>query len=222
MTSIYLVPRIFLVVGVALLLAFGWFAADERRFSKSAVRTSGIVVRVDNGFPVIEFATAAGERVTFRSRTGGSPPPNQVGDTVAVLYLPHAPGEARNGGWFALHIGSFVTGLMAIIFGGVGGIWLIVESRARRIAADCRRYGQRVAAKIARIEHRTSITVRGRSPWRVVAEHEGREFYSRHFWENPTGRVGETVTLFIDRYHPKHYAMDVTTPQGELLTDTTR
>jgi hypothetical protein len=216
--SLYFIPRIFAAVGFVLVLLASWFVTSERRFVRQAERATGTVTDLEyrrdsdgdgSYYPVVAFTTSRGEQVSFRSRTGRNPPAFERGESVGVLYQPADPSQARTATFFSLYGGSFVTSLLALIFGGVGFGWLFVERRARRIAEECRRFGQRIEAKVARIELRTNVSVNRRHPWRVVAEHEGREYFSPNIWEDPSGRVGESVTVFVDRHYPKRYVMDV-------------
>ena len=221
MRALYFMPRVFALVAFVLLLIASYVISSERRFAAEAASTTGVVTDQDvsrdsdgdaSYHPVITFTTAGGERVTFRSRAGRNPPAFDIGDTVGVRYPAANPEEARTATFFGLYGGSFVTGLLAIIFSAIGFTWLFIERRAKRIAEECRRFGQRVEARVARIEVRGNVTVNRRHPWRVVAEHEGREYFSPNLWEDPTGRVGESVTLFVDRYHPNRYVMEVELP----------
>lgn len=45
-------------------------------------------------FPVVKFSAQNAQLVTFRHRTGRSPPAYSKGDEVPVTYLPSAPAEA--------------------------------------------------------------------------------------------------------------------------------
>lgn len=47
------------------------------------------------GYPKVEFATAAGEKVAFTSSSGSRPPSHAVGDAVAVHYDPADPRRAE-------------------------------------------------------------------------------------------------------------------------------
>lgn len=218
MRALYWIPRIFAGVGFVLLLSASMVITSERRFVKSAVRTTGTVTDLDFSrdsdgggayFPIVAFTTANGEQQTFRSRSGRNPAAYRVGDRVDVLYPAGDPAGARTAGFFSLFIGSFVLSLLAGIFSSIGFIWLWLERRARKIAEEVRQFGRRVEAKVVGIEHRTSFKVNNRSPYRVIAEHEGARFYSANIWENPEGKVGETVSVWVDRNNPKRYAMDL-------------
>jgi hypothetical protein len=218
MRALVIIPRVFALIGFVMLLVTSYTWSGERRFVREAARATGTVTDFDYSrdsdgggsyHPIVAFTTEAGERVSFRSRAGRNPPAFAVGETVPVLYARANPQAARTATFFGLYGGSFVTGLLAVIFGAIGFTWLGIERRAKRIAEECRRFGQRIEAKVARIELRANITVNRRHPWRVVAEHEGRLYYSPNLWDDPTGRVGDTVTLFVDRYHPNRYVMEV-------------
>ena len=224
MRALRIIPRVFAAVGVLMLFIMSWVNTRERRFVAGAARASGTVVDLeysrssDGGgayYPVIRFGTAAGETVTFRSRVGSSPPSHHVGETLEVLYDPAAPQGAHTAGFFALYLGSFITGLFALIFGGVGGIWIAVQRRAAAIAEAVRRTGRRIEAKVVEIERRTNIRVGSRHPYRIVAQWQDpatqavQVFRSANIWFDPTEYVGETVGVFVDPYEPRRHVVDL-------------
>lgn len=223
MRTLRIVPRVFAAVGVLMLFIMSWVHTRERRFVAGAARASGTVVDLeysrssDGGayYPVIRFVTAAGESVTFRSHVGSSPPSHQVGETLEVLYDPAAPQGARTAGFFALYLGSFITGLFALIFGGVGGVWIAIQRRAAAFADEVRRTGRRIEAKVVEIEQRTNIRVGSRHPYRIVAQwqdpatHAVQVFRSANIWFDPTEYVGETVGVFVDRDEPRRHLVDL-------------
>ncbi len=224
MRILRVLPRLFAGVGVVMLLVASVTYQSERRFVTSALRVGGTVVELErqsssdgsgSWYPIVQFETESGAPTRFRARVGSNPPSWEVGEAVEVLYLPNDPDSARLAGFFSLYIGTFVTGLLALIFGGIGGTWIMVQRRAAAIEADVRANGRRVQARVTDIEYRTNITVGRRHPWRIVAEWREREgsepvvFRSANIWTDPTGHVGETVEVLVDRYDPKRYVVDL-------------
>jgi hypothetical protein len=222
--ALWWLPRVFALVGAVLLTIGAWLYMREQAFVTGAARATGTVVDLryerssDGGgayYPTVAFVTAGGDSVTVRSRVGSSPPSWRVGETAEVLYDPANPLDARMSGFFQLHIGSFVLGVLATVFGGIGGIWLYLVGRAAAIAAEVRATGQRIEAKVIEIERRTNIRVGQKSPFRIVAQGEvsgGREvvlYRSANIWFDPTPYVGETVSVYVDRNDPGRHVVDL-------------
>jgi len=207
-----------------MLLVASWVNSRERAFNARAERATGTVTDLehrrdsDGGgayYPVIRFVTATGDKVTFRSSVGSRPPSHDVGEAVAVLYDPADPHGARMAGFFTLYVGSFITSILALIFGGIGGIWLFVQRRAAAIAVEVRSAGRRVQAKVVEIEWRRNIRVGNRSPYRIVAQWQDpatgavQVFRSANIWFDPAAHVGETVDVFVDRHDPRRHLVDL-------------
>jgi hypothetical protein len=124
--------RLFTRVWAYLMLAFGALFltaglimyARENAFGREAVATRGTVVELrmtDSGdgptyAPIVEFATRDGRAVRFEG-TSTNPHP-EPGDTLALLYRPTNPGDAR--------IDSVVhRWLMPAVFAPLGAIALV-------------------------------------------------------------------------------------------------
>lgn len=94
-----------LLLGIALLLGGVVSVVSARRARGVAVAARGVVVALEKRVlspgssgvwcPVIEFVTAAGERVRFESGFGTMPASHKVGAAVALLYDPAAPARAE-------------------------------------------------------------------------------------------------------------------------------
>lgn len=93
-----------IVLLVALVLTGGglYFAAFQVDLLLHGETTTGEVVDLEPGtstsssgrpayFPIVAFETLDGRRISFRHRTGQSPPAYAVGDRVLVAYLPDDP-----------------------------------------------------------------------------------------------------------------------------------
>jgi len=230
MRTLWLLPRIFAAVGVVLLAITLWVYSREQAFVAGASHVTGTVVDLSRGsgssggsvyYPVFAFRTDRGDSVQVRANAGSNPPSWRVGDRVEVLYDPADPQAARMAGFFHLHIGSFVFGILAVVFGAIGGIWLYVAGRAAAIAAEVRATGNRIQAKVVEIERRTNIRVNQRHPFRIIAQGEVGEvgrggkggevvlYRSANIWFDPTPYVGETVTVFVDRNDPRRHVVDL-------------
>lgn len=149
---------IMVIIGGAIAY-FGWTQRlDSQSFVDDALTAVGRVVQVDTVRdsdgdalfkPVIEFSTASGEVVEFRSNTGSNPPKYDVGDEVELFYDADLPTNARLntftelwlfstimlafGGIFVLAgVLSFSQSLLTIL--GIGGLlgigaWMALRGR---------------------------------------------------------------------------------------------
>ena len=126
---------------------FGWtMRQSNQAFVDAAESAEGVVVNMEvdrqsDGDilyrPVIEFTTAGGEVIEFKSSTGTNPPKFEEGEQVEVFYNPKLPNDAKInsftdlwmfstimlvfGGFFALvGILSFFQSLLTIL--GIGGL----------------------------------------------------------------------------------------------------
>lgn len=77
--------------------------------------------------PVVEFRTAAGQRISFVEATGGVGNDElRKGDPVAVLYDPEKPGQATIYSFFHLWGGALVVFILAALFSLVFAILLLI------------------------------------------------------------------------------------------------
>ncbi len=222
MKTLWWLPRIFAGVGTTLLLISSWLYTGEHGFVARASRTTGTVVELrfrpssDGGsyYPIFKFSDARGETHNVSSQVGSRPASRRVGDVVPVLYDPADPAHARMAGFFQLHVGSFITGLLGLIFGGIGFGWLFLARRSDALAEELRHSGVRIQAKVVGVEERRAITVNNRHPWQITAEAEepgraGQLFRSGHIWQDPRPYVKETVQVFVDRNDPSRHHVDL-------------
>jgi hypothetical protein len=119
---------IFVALGAVFLLvaAIAWFRT--RRFAGEALPASGEVIalreRSGEGVtysPVVRFETREGREVVFTETSSTNPPGYAVGERIQVLYHWRDPSRARVASTFRLY-------LLAMIFGGLGLIFLVVGS----------------------------------------------------------------------------------------------
>lgn len=222
MRALWWFPRVFAGIGLLLLVIGTYVYSREQAFITGATRTEGRIVRMqeshdDDGTtyrPVFEFTDARGQTYTGVSRVGTSHPSRKIGDAVPVLYDPANPDEARIASYFQLHIGSFVLSLLALVFGGVGFVWLYLVRRREAMIEELRLSGARVKAKVIGIHQRTNITVNNRHPWRIEAEAQeasraGQIYYSGNIWSDPREKVPETVEVWVDRNDPRRHHIEL-------------
>ena len=113
----------------------------------------------------------------------------------------------------ALLVLTLVLGLQALIFGGVGGGCLLYLRKRRllreRLIAD----GYREMADVIDVEQVRSVQINGRCTYRVVChiERDGvlHEYRSDLLPVNPGLPPGSRVPVYLDRYDPHKYYVDV-------------
>jgi hypothetical protein len=90
------------VIGLGLLSGAVSVFLRQRRESASAAQAQGVVVELARKagqrgylyYPVVEFTTAAGQKVSFESTVGRMPAGYAVGAAVKVSYDPQNPQKA--------------------------------------------------------------------------------------------------------------------------------
>jgi len=137
-----LVPWIFVVVGVAVVVAGVRSLRATSRFQARALQAPGVVTDVrwqrttrdsrSVGFPVVRFNLPDGRTVEAMSAHGSRPAPAQTGQPVTVLYDPADPTEVRLPGFLgsghAFGIVAIVIGIGFMVLGTlVGTLFLLVN-----------------------------------------------------------------------------------------------
>jgi hypothetical protein len=133
------VPPLFVVAGIAILIASVRGLIGANRFERRAQRTSALVTELrwrahsnragSSGpnsrvaHPVLRFVLPDGRTVEVESGAGTNPPSAREGDTVTVLYDPDDPTVARvdglmNSGRLAAVIG-LIMGLAFVVLGSL-------------------------------------------------------------------------------------------------------
>lgn len=120
---------IFLLVGLGLLGGSAYLTYDTRRALSVGVRADGEVTdlyenRDSDGDityrPRVRFRTREGDSVEFTSSVGSHPAAFGVGETVAVIYNPASPDDARIDSFFQLWFAPLLLGGMGVVFTGFG------------------------------------------------------------------------------------------------------
>jgi hypothetical protein len=102
-----------------------------QKFVKSASRTQGIVVKLDEqgreAYPVVMFHDSNGQGHEIESSAGQNPPAYRIGEAVTVLYQPDKPENAKLNtffdiwGWATMLVGFgiivFVGGFVMLLVG---------------------------------------------------------------------------------------------------------
>jgi hypothetical protein len=134
--ALLLVGVLFVLIGVAVLIAGAVAAVKQSRQSASGMAATGTVVdlvkRVFNPgsggvyCPVVEFTTATGQVVRFESEFGTMPATHQVGQSIAVRYEPADPQKAdvdsATSRWL---VPGCMIG-MGVMFLGMGLVFVVI------------------------------------------------------------------------------------------------
>ena len=113
----------------------------------------------------------------------------------------------------ALLVLTLVLGLQALIFGGVGGGCLLYLRKRRLLRERLLADGYREMADVIGTELQVNVRVNGRYPYRLVCriERDGvlHEYRSDLLPVNPGLPPGSRVPVYLDRYDPHKYYVDV-------------
>ncbi len=113
----------------------------------------------------------------------------------------------------ALLVLALVLGLQALIFGGVGGGCLLYLRKRRLLRERLLADGYREMADVIGTELQVNVRVNGRYPYRLVCriERDGvlHEYRSDLLPVNPGLPPGSRVPVYLDRYDPHKYYVDV-------------
>lgn len=129
--SNWIIGSIFAAVGVVVLIIAWILFQKEQKFAKEAASAMGTVVesvyrKSRKGkityYPVVEFQTVGGKRMTFRSNTGSKPPTYEDGEQVSVLYEKQNPANAKIAGFWELWGISVILGVFGVVLLLVGSV----------------------------------------------------------------------------------------------------
>lgn len=110
-------------------------------------------------------------------------------------------------------IASMVLGIQILVFGGIGGGFLLYQKRKRRLRERLTREGYYEMAEVVEVERQLNVQVNGRSPYRVVCRilRDGvlHEYRSELLPYHPGLPAGAQVPVYLDRYDENQYYVDV-------------
>jgi Protein of unknown function (DUF3592) len=130
-----LIGVIFLAVGLPMVLIAIYLIFRTRRFLRTAVSTTGVIVDLiassgsEGGTvyqAVVDFQTADGRTVRWTESMASSPAAGQPGEQIPMKYNPDNPEEARINRTFRMW---FLPGLLiflGVVFGGLGALFTIL------------------------------------------------------------------------------------------------
>ncbi len=133
---------IFLAVSLTMLGIAGFLVWKTSHFLDRAVSAQGTItalVRNKNRQATttyaaqFSFTTPAKQAVTITSTSSSNPPEFEVGESVAVLYLPNNPADARIDSFFQLWGASSIVGGIGTVFLAISlGMILYLRNLTRR------------------------------------------------------------------------------------------
>jgi len=141
-SALPILGKVFLLLGLGLLLVSGIFAATRASFLSGAGRADGTVVALrHNGRsyqPVIDFTPEGGPTTRVESVVGSNPPEYRVGDHVPMRFQPNHPEEAVIDTFWHLWFFAALFGIIGSPFTITG---ILMSILARKGAAPKRATG---------------------------------------------------------------------------------
>jgi Protein of unknown function (DUF3592) len=221
MKLFWIVGSVCLVAGLAMFGGGGALWRSHAAFAARALRADGVVTDFTHGrsskrsgtiyTPIVTFTTSQGREL----QVAGSGSGYRRGDQVRVLYDPDNPEQAQIDSLMETWFWPLLLGFMGIMFGGVGGGMLVNQLRQSLSRTSLTRHGTRVQATFHGVDHDTSLTVNGRSPWRLNCQWRdpvtGKVyvFHSDEIWFDPTRYVQrDELDVMINSDDPNEYEVD--------------
>ena len=214
---VWLFGGLFGGIGIVMLVAAIGVAASTITFRAQALSARGTVVDFDSGKAVVEFVDPDAGAQRIVGSVSSNPPAFDLGESVTVRYRPGEPGHARIDGLMETWFGPTLLGFLGSVFTAIGGAFLVMEIRRRRLRAWLQQFGMRVQAKYTGVILDTNMRINRRHPWRVTAQWQDpvtglvHSFESDMLFWDPSAYVQrETVEVWIDANDPRRHYLDMT------------
>ncbi len=133
----YVLPLLFLLIGIVLLVKAASHGNRTRAFLAGARESTGEVIaleevppqqpgadQLETYRPVVVFTAEGGRQVRFESMASSNPPRYSVGDKVPVIYDPERPSEARIHSFHDLWFAPALFGGLGLVFAVLGAALL--------------------------------------------------------------------------------------------------
>lgn len=238
MKRVKIIGRIFVVVGVCLLVGGFFSYKNTRCFIANSTVASGEVIdlvlqaksgshspRTNRGtyHPIIRFETESREAIEFMSNAGSNPPSYRKGDMVTVRYDPNDPYTARVDSFISLWLPALIPCSLGLLFATAGGIMIGITIRSVGIMKYLEDFGQDISTEFQSVSVDTSVTVNSRHPYRIFSQWYDLEqnkmftFRSKAIWFNPEKYIqSKDIRVRIDPNNPRTYVMDTSfLPEAE-------
>jgi hypothetical protein len=219
---------IFGTVGLVMLTVGVGVAVSTVSFRMHAQQTEGTVVDLvprhgsEGGTTysaTFEFKDLGGNVQRVTTGSSSNPAPADVGDKVTVWFDPEHPDEARMSGFMENWFLPLIFGFFGVVFTGIAAGFSVAIVRKARRRAELLRIGRRTPCRLVRVEPDTSIRINGRHPWRLKVQWQDpytgktHTYRSDTLYQDPTGRVGDTIDVLVDPHDPRKYWVDVSALQ---------
>lgn len=208
---------IFLFFGLGSLVACVITTYYNVSFLSSAKDTNATVVQLDRGrdseghvvfYPVFEYVAQEGDTLRYYSEHYSDS--FKVGDSTQLLV--GEDGSIRESG-FVFWIAPFITGIIGLVFGGVGGGFWYTQYLQQKKKEHLLQFGRKINAVVLQLDYNRSIQMNGRSPQVVICEAEisGQKkiLRSHNIWEELQLRTGDVVDVYIDPRDQNKYWINV-------------
>ncbi len=207
-------------IGVVMLVVAGIGVTARVSSLSDQIRTAGTVVdlreaRDDNTYaPVVEFITAAQERITITSSVFSSPSAYDIGERVEVAYDPADPRDGSIVG-FGLWLWQLIVGGIGLIFVALGTAFFVFVQRRRRVIDRLIEQGTAVIGTVLDVISDYSQQVNSRHPYRVIVgltnPQTGAPMQVRSdpIWQDPRYSLPSTLTVWVDPKDPDENLVDL-------------
>lgn len=140
-----------------------------------------------------------------------------VGDTLTIYYNPDNPNKICyvSGMWLVVAI----VGVIGVVFGTIGGIFLIVGIRRDRLDKRLIAEGNYVYADIDCVDYNTMVSINGRHPYIIKCRYYDQYsditylYKSRDIRFDPTeilsARGITQLKVYVSKDNPKQYMVDI-------------
>lgn len=207
---------------VLLVMALGFAFSTGLAIGSSSAANGVVIDGGDTGggrkvTALIEFTSQAGQVVRFRSAIASNPAEFQTGQQVKVYYKPSDPaGSAMVDSVIQLWFWSLLFGFLALVFGTIGLVSLVIWFTGERKKKWLEQHGQRIQARITEVKKNTRVHNLGKSPYYVVARaSETRNslspvFRSNSVWNLPaTATPGSDINVLVDPNNYNRYYVEL-------------
>jgi hypothetical protein len=224
MKALSIIKYIFAFIGIAMLVGAFLVYQNTNKFIASALKAEGQVIDFEANrssdssttyAPVIKFVASDDKEYQFVSSVSSNPPSYDVGEVVEILYQESDPNDAQVNGFFSLHLGELILGILGSVFLSIGGGILLYGFLGNKKREYLIANGVSINAKFQDVTLNKSITVNGRHPFVIIcqwlnpATNELHEFESDNIWFDPTDFIkADTINVLIEQNNPKKYWMD--------------
>jgi len=120
--------------------------------------------------------------------------------------------------WF---VPPLVLGIQIVVFGSIGGGFLLYIRKKRLLRERLLTEGTCVYGTVTSTERVYNVRVNGRHPYRVIVriERDGvlHEYRSDMLLHDPCLENGAEVPIYLDRYEEKKYFVDIDSVAREVI-----